>query len=196
MLILVRHGRTAANAAGLLQGHADNPLDEVGLRQASQVAAAIGKVDRVISSPLLRARQTAEMFGLGYVIDERWIEMSYGDFDTQPMSALSPETWRQWKSDPHFALPGGETMFAMNERVRAACDEISTEFEGQSVVIVSHVSPLKAAVTWALNGPIEMSWRCQLDHAAVCRIGLRDGAPILRSFNEVLYDRSDVASNW
>jgi len=56
------------------------------------------------------------------------------------------------------------------------------------VVIVSHVSPIKAAVAWALGGDIAMSFRCHLDQAAVCRVVVgAGGAPVLRSFNEVLY---------
>ncbi|WP_395154817.1 histidine phosphatase family protein, partial [Ilumatobacter sp.] len=67
MLILVRHGRTAANKAGQLQGRLDQDLDEVGVQQAVAVAAMVlgaGQVDAVIASPLQRAQQTAEAFGL------------------------------------------------------------------------------------------------------------------------------------
>ena len=59
MLILVRHGRTALNASGCLQGRIDEPLDDVGLAQAKAVASHVGPVDELISSPLVRARQTA-----------------------------------------------------------------------------------------------------------------------------------------
>ena len=60
MLYVVRHGRTAANASGLLLGHLDPDLDDLGVRQARLLAAALGPVDRVVSSPLARTRQTAE----------------------------------------------------------------------------------------------------------------------------------------
>ena len=59
MLFVVRHGRTAANASGLLLGRLDPDLDELGVRQAAAAAAALGTVDRVVSSPLLRTRRTA-----------------------------------------------------------------------------------------------------------------------------------------
>ena len=84
MLILVRHGRTAANAAGQLQGRLDQPLDDLGERQALAVAAHVGAVDEVISSPLLRARQTAEAFGRPVNVDERWIEIAYGKYEGMP----------------------------------------------------------------------------------------------------------------
>jgi broad specificity phosphatase PhoE len=63
MLILLRHGRTKANAGGLLQGRIDLELDDLGQQQAQAAAAAIGKADRVIASPLVRAQQTAAAFG-------------------------------------------------------------------------------------------------------------------------------------
>ena len=84
MLFVVRHGRTAANASGLLLGRLDPDLDELGVRQATAAAAALGSVDRVVSSPLLRTRHTAEAFGREVEVDDRWIEMDYGEFDGQP----------------------------------------------------------------------------------------------------------------
>ena len=72
MLLIVRHGRTVANASGLLQGRVDNALDDLGLRQAQLIAQALGKVDLVVSSPLIRARETAEPLGLPLRIDETW----------------------------------------------------------------------------------------------------------------------------
>ena len=75
MLLLVRHGRTAANAALKLQGHLDLPLDDVGLAQVTEVAEWLGRPDRLISSPLIRARQTADAFDMPYEIDDRGIEL-------------------------------------------------------------------------------------------------------------------------
>ena len=78
MLLIVRHGRTVANAEGLLQGRVDNPLDAEGLRQAKQIRIALGPIDVVVSSPLQRALQTAKPLGLPCRVDERWIELDYG----------------------------------------------------------------------------------------------------------------------
>ena len=93
LLTLVRHGRTRANAGGLLQGHVDNELDEVGHDQASVLGPALARVapvDRIIASPLLRAQQTAAAIaghaGLAVETDRRWIELDYGDYDGQLMS--------------------------------------------------------------------------------------------------------------
>ena len=67
VLLIVRHGRTVANAEGLLQGRVDNPLDEEGVRQAKQIGAALGPIDVVVSSPLQRALQTAEPLSLIHI---------------------------------------------------------------------------------------------------------------------------------
>jgi probable phosphoglycerate mutase len=75
VLILVRHGRTAANASGLLLGRADPPLDEVGVAQAAGVAAELRDVYRVVTSPLARTRATAEALGVPVSVDERWLEL-------------------------------------------------------------------------------------------------------------------------
>ena len=187
MLILVRHGRTAANASGLLQGRLDLPLDEVGLEQARQVAAAVGNVDLVISSPLVRARQTADAFGIDVSIDERWLELDYGEYDGRKLADIPADTWTRWTTDPTFSTPAGESMGSLDARVRRAAADAIELARDQDVVIVSHVSPIKAAVAWALGGDIAMSFRCHLDQAAVCRIGAGGNGPVLRTFNEVLY---------
>lgn len=189
MLILVRHGRTGANAAGLLQGRIDNPLDQVGLLQAEQVAASIGPVDLVICSSLCRAVQTAAMFGVPATIDDRWIELDYGELDGRPLVDVPAEMWAAWRNDPLFAPPGGESMLALDQRVRAGAAEALEAARHGTVVVVSHVSPIKAAISWVLGGDISMSWRFHLDHAAVSRIAPGPTGGVLRSFNEVLYVR-------
>lgn len=187
MLILVRHGRTAANAAGLLQGRGDLSLDEVGREQVRQVVAAIGPVDRVITSPLARARETGSAFGAPSSIDDRWIELDYGLYEGLRTGDVAAEVWAHWRSDASFAPPQGESMLQLDDRVRAACVDALEMAQDRTVVVVSHVSPIKAAMAWALGGDISLSWRCHLEQAAVCRIANRGGVGVLVSFNEVLH---------
>ena len=194
MLILVRHGRTAANAQGLLQGRGDLPLDEVGRQQAQQVANSIGAVDHVISSPLARARETAACFGVPITIDDRWIELDFGIYESEPLVSVPAQVWGLWRSDADFEAPGAESMRALDTRVRSACVDIVDLARTANVVVVSHVSPIKAAVAWALGGDISMSWRIYLDQAAVCRISVGGGQSTVRSVNEVLYQRPTIDS--
>ena len=83
MLILVRHGRTQANLEGRLQGRLDQDLDDRGRQQAVAIAAYVQdrcEVKLVVSSPLKRAVQTAAAFGRPVEIDDRWMELSYGEY--------------------------------------------------------------------------------------------------------------------
>ncbi len=188
MLILVRHGRTPANAAGLLQGRLDQPLDEVGEQQADAVAAfvqsVVDRVDGVVSSSLTRARQTAERFGRPVEIDDRWLELAYGKYEGVPHADVPSEIWSTWKDDPEFVPEGGESLAGLDVRVRAACDDIAARARNENIVVVSHVSPMKAAVAWALGVDLGISWRSHLSHASVCRIEIRRQGPVLLSFNE------------
>jgi broad specificity phosphatase PhoE len=187
VLILVRHGRTAANKARLLQGRLDQDLDEVGREQAVAVAKLVrsmGPVDAVIASPLKRAQQTAKAFELPVESDERFLELSYGELEGVKLTDVPAELWKNWQEDLHYAPKGGESLAALDVRVRNACNELVELAQHKNIVVVSHVSPMKSAVAWALGVDIGISWNCHLDQAAVCRIAFRGGVPILQTFNE------------
>ena len=194
LLTLVRHGRTRANAGGLLQGHVDNELDDVGHDQAAVLGAAldaIAPVRRVVASPLLRARQTAAAIGRhvgrDVEVDPRWIELDYGDFDGRPMASIPAETWATWRSDPDFRPPGGESMTELAVRVRDALVDLARDDDAGHVVVVSHVSPIKAAVAWALGVDIGVSWRTALDRASMSTIRLHVERPALVTFNVTVH---------
>jgi broad specificity phosphatase PhoE len=192
MLYLVRHGRTAQNAAGRLLGRMDVPLDELGRRQAT----ALGQVGRlrgatrVVSSPLVRARDTAAALGPPVTLDDRWAELDYGVYDGSELSSAG-ELWAHWDRDLAYAPPEGESIAMMGERVRKACDEMWEETVESDVVVVSHVSPIKAAVAWALGVGDEICWRTFLDVASVTVVGSSRGSPTLRSFNEIHHRPSE-----
>jgi len=185
VLILVRHGRTAFNAAGKLVGRLDPPLDEVGRAQAAAIGEALKGVDRVVSSPLLRARQTAEFIGTPVEVDDRWIEVDYGEYDGMVLG--SPEAaalWEAWRSDVSIVPPGGESLEQMGQRVVAALDELLPAVVDSDIAIVSHVSPIKAAVSYVLGAGPETAWRSHLDPASISRITISPRGAVLRTFNE------------
>jgi probable phosphoglycerate mutase len=186
MLYLVRHGRTAPNAARRLLGRMDVPLDDLGRRQAQALGGvgALRDARRVVSSPLLRALETAEALGPPVEVDDRWAEIDYGVYDGETLES-TPDLSRQWEADLAFAPPGGESLAALGQRVREACAGIWQEATEQDVVVVTHVSPLKAAVAWAIGVGDEVAWRMFVDVASVTTIGPgRSGLPVLRTFNE------------
>ena len=189
MLVLVRHGQTVANRRGLLLGRADPPLCDGGREQAEALARVLPAPSRLISSPLARARETADALaaasGTVVEIDPRWVEMDYGALDGRPASALDADGWRTWRDDPAHVPAGGESLAAVGGRVRAACRELAGPAATDDVVVVSHVSPIKAAVAWALGVGDEVAWRMWLADAAVCRIDTAGPAPRLLAFNDV-----------
>lgn len=185
--MLVRHGRTAHNAAGRLLGRLDVPLDEHGRAQAAALAAAVGPVERVVASPLLRARDTAAAFGVPVEVDERWIELDYGELDGVALADVPPATWVAWRRDPAFRPPGGETLLEVRARVEAALADLRADAIRATVVVVSHVSPIKAAVGWALGVGDEVAWRLHLAPASITRIAVGDRGATLHTFNEVAH---------
>lgn len=185
-LLLVRHGRTAMNASGALQGRIDIPLDDVGVAQAVALGhqLATSGASRVVSSPLQRARRTAELvaepLGLAVDIDDRLVEIDYGTWDTRPLRDIDPADWAAWRADPDFAPPGGESLVAVTAR--------ATDFAAAALgidattIAVSHVSPIKAIVAWALGAGVAATWRMHLGVAAICCVAGTPAAPVLRAF--------------
>jgi alpha-ribazole phosphatase len=193
VLILVRHGESVANAQGLLLGRTDAALTDLGRAQAAAVPTLLSQpVVEIRTSPLARARDTAGLLGLAAPVreDERWVEVDYGEFECQPLGGIPAEVWQQWQRDRGFRPAGGESLAEVDERVEAACAELFAQDGAGArrrdgdVLVVSHVTPIKAAVAWAL-GTTDLYWRLHLRTASVTRIGWNRDAPILHGFNEV-----------
>jgi len=190
VLILVRHGQTSANAGGLLQGRMDLALDDEGRIQAMRTGAHIRENfphARVIASPLRRAVETARAITDEIEIDERFIELDYGQWDGRAMSDVDPAQWAQWRIDPTFRPPGGESLMELEQRVTPALEQLRSEAQERDVVVVSHVSPIKCAVTWALEVDSHVTWRFHLDRASICRIAVTARGLSVLSMNEVAH---------
>ena len=191
MIAFVRHGQTELNRGGRLQGRLDAPLSDLGLRQADALGRGFADepVTRVFSSPLRRACDTAaavaRALGLDVEVDERLIELDYGEWDGRALGDVAAADWEAWRADPEFAPPGGERLVDVTARVAAFCAGIA---DPGLVVAVSHVSPIKAAVCGALRIDERATFRMQLDVASVTRIGRRpDGGTYLNTFNETSF---------
>ena len=191
MLSIVRHGRTEANAQGLLLGRLDPDLDALGVSQAAALAASLRSIDRVVSSPLARTRRTAEAIaavaGVEVEIDERWIELDYGELDGTPLADVPADLWARWRRDVDFAPSAGESLRDLGARVRDACDALAADAESGHVVAVTHVSPIKAAAAWAMGVGDEVAWRMFVAPASVTRIAVSSRGASLHGFNDVAH---------
>lgn len=146
-LLVIRHGETQYNAENRYLGALDPALTARGLSQAAALCAVLPeRVDAILSSPLRRARQTAEVIGaerrLTPVVVESFRERNVGVFEglTQEEAKLRhPELWsrnitRQWNAAP----PGGETITEVVQRVASGLDALWHEYRGKAVVLVAH----------------------------------------------------------
>jgi probable phosphoglycerate mutase len=149
VLALVRHGESAGNSEGRIGGHGPTPLTDHGHRQARATAQALARLFRptaIVSSDLVRARQTAsplaELTGLAPALDPRWRERSLGVLDDLLFSEIElryPEHWQRLRArDPRACPPGGETLDQVFARVSAAIQDIVTRHPGGRVVVISH----------------------------------------------------------
>jgi ribonuclease H / adenosylcobalamin/alpha-ribazole phosphatase len=193
-LYLVRHGETAENARMSYLGIRDEPLNERGMWQAYRAAEALSQfpLRLIVSSPLRRAADTAtriqEASGVELITDMRLAEGSFGRWEgltRDEVLRLGPkdaEMLAQWESDPSYAPPEGESLEDQQKRVVQFIDELQQEHENASIVMVSHVGPIKALLTAAMGIPLQASRRMFLDPGTISVVEW--GAyPFLRLFN-------------
>lgn len=192
MIAFVRHGETATNRAGLLLGRADPDLTDRGRSQAATVGTVLARGPRpvaVVTSPLRRAVATAtivaESLGVDVEHDDGLVELDYGEWDERGFHELPADDRRRWRSDADFAPPGGESLATVHGRATACAAALLERASDGLVVAVSHVSPIKAAVAWALRAGPEIAWRMHLDLASITRIA---PGPMLLTFNETPAD--------
>lgn len=194
-LILLRHGVTPYSIEKRFAGRSDLQLLPLGQTQAAAAAGRIRRlaaVDRIYSSPLVRTRQTAAAvgaeLGLPVLIEDDLVETDFGSWDGFTFDQVrdrEPAAIDAWIADPELAPPGGESLVATAARVLAARDRILAAHAGQTVVLVTHVSPIKALVTDAVRAPVSSAHRMYLAPASISVVDYYpNGAVSLRSFND------------
>ena len=168
-------------------GRADPELTEEGHRQAKLLANALRgePVSVILTSPLLRARQTAEPIGeacgVPVEVDDRLIEIDWGAWEGRATGSLATAEVNHMKAEDGTA-PEGESLDSLAGRVESFCTE-QLDQDGL-VVAVSHVSPIKAAAAWAMGVDGAVAWRMYLGLASITRVGRGKANPVLLSFNE------------
>ena len=201
-VILVRHGRTAANATGVLAGWTPGVhLDDKGREQAAAVGARLRPVPlaAVVTSPLERTQETAEQLLVerdpvpALEVDERVGECRYGDWTNQPLKTLSKDPlWKVVQAHPSAAVfpgEGGESLADMSARAVAAVrgwNEQLTASHGPDVVyaVVSHGDVIKAILTDALGLHLDSFQRIAVDPCSVSVVRYTDLRPFVLRVND------------
>jgi probable phosphoglycerate mutase len=195
--LLLRHGQTPMSVQKRYAGRTDAPLTETGVRQAVAAAKRLASagIDAIVASPLQRTVRTAEevaaVTGIPVLTDEGFRETDFGAWEGLTFAEVRerwPSEVTTWLADPSVAPPGGDSFDEVSERVTAALHRILAERAHQTVLIVSHVTPIKTLVAAALLAPPAALYRMHLDVAALCEIDwYADGPAVLRSFNDTAH---------
>jgi probable phosphoglycerate mutase len=181
--VLLRHGETALSGERRFAGRGDIPLTATGLEQAAAAAARLaarGGLDLIITSPLERTRQTAGAVaaatGVPVVVGDGWMETDFGEWEGLSQAEAErgwPEQMAAWLNDTRAAPPGGESF---------------AEHAGATVLVVSHVTPMKILLLHALLAPPAALRRMQLDVACLCEIDWYAGElGVVRTVNDTAH---------
>lgn len=202
-LILVRHGETALTKQGRYSGRGDIPLSDEGEAQAmaaaGRVAGISSDVTAIVSSPLTRCVRTAGHIAaeLGNnleveVLDDL-IECDFGEWEAKTFAEVQegwPEQMNAWLASTAVAPPGGESFKAVAKRVRGVLAALQASYPSGTVVVVSHVTPIKLILRDALAASDTFLHRLFLDAAGVSVVDLwPDGGVAVRSVNETAHLR-------
>ena len=199
-LILLRHGQTPLSVERRYSGRGNPDLTDEGRRQARAAAARVVReegIAAIVTSPLRRARSTAEevaaLTGIDVVEHPGLIENDFGAWEGLTFTEASqrdPDLHRAWLSDITVPAPGGESFAQVAERISRTKAELLERYPGQTVVLVSHVTPIKTLLQDALGVGPELLFRLHLDLASVSIAEyFDDGGSVVRLVNDAAHWR-------
>ena len=197
LLTLVRHGKTDWNESGRCQGVSDVPLNSRGVEQAERLAASLGdeRIDRIYSSDLRRARQTAEKIAARHSIEvnvrEELREMDQGMFEGLEFSRIREkhsDILRRWREEPEtLRIPGGETLIEVQRRAFAAVMDIESRFGSLNILAVSHNLTIITLLCRFADKPLDRFRDYVVDEASKSVVEIRDGNFSVVSVNDVAH---------
>jgi broad specificity phosphatase PhoE/ribonuclease HI len=196
--MLLRHGQTELSTQRRYSGRGNPALTDIGQRQAEAAAEYLGRrggVDAVITSPLQRAYDTAakaaKALGLDVTVDDDLIETDFGAWEGLTFSEAADrdaKLHRSWLRDTSIPPPDGESFDSVAERVARVRARIIAEHAGETVLVVSHVTPIKTVLRLALDAGPGILYRLHLDLASLSIAEFYpDGAASVRLVNETSY---------
>jgi len=200
-MLLLRHGQTPLSVEKRFSGVGDRPLTEIGLAQAGAAARRLRGCSAVavVASPLRRAVQTADLvaaeIGVAVTVDEGLRETDFGDWEGYTFAEVQhrwPDQLSAWLASPDVAPPAGESFVDTARRVRQARDRVLAAYGGHTVVVVSHVTPIKTLVRLALEAPSGTLYRMHLDLVSISEIDwYADGPAVVRRVNDTCHAPPD-----
>ncbi|MDH6519440.1 broad specificity phosphatase PhoE/ribonuclease HI [Streptomyces sp. SAI-135] len=201
--VLLRHGETPLTPQKRFSGSGgtDPSLSEVGREQAERAAEALarrGTIQHILASPLARTRETAaavaDRLGLEVTVEDGLIETDFGAWEGLTFGEVReryPDDLTTWLSDPE-AQPtgGGESFAATATRIAATRDKLVAAYAGRTVLLVTHVTPIKTFVRLALGAPPESLFRMELSAASMSVVAYyADGNASVRLLNDTSHLR-------
>lgn len=194
--LLVRHGETEWNTQGRVQG--GGSLTPRGLAQVQALASRLsraGGVAAILASPAQRARETAEALSaaLGLPVETRdgLLDLDYGVWSGAPLEAArkrDPGLFRRWAEEPHTVhFPGGESLEDLRRRVLAVAEEAQGRFPEGSVLLVTHDSPIRIVVCYALGLDDSHHNHFKVDVGSLTIVDLGGKAPVLVTLNDTCH---------
>ncbi|QPK78559.1 bifunctional RNase H/acid phosphatase [Corynebacterium lizhenjunii] len=205
-LILLRHGQTEPNTRQAYSGRTDVELTELGHRQAQAAGRELaagrwGSIDKIVTSPLQRCQDTAQavrdaLVAAGsapdVVTEPDLIELDFGAWEGLTLAQAQqrdPQAHAQWMEDAAAAPPEGESLQQLHRRVRALRRRLEADHPGQTLLLVSHVNPIKSLVRQALDAGPVCTRRMHLDSASISVVEFWDGGALVRGVNDTSHLR-------
>jgi alpha-ribazole phosphatase len=198
-LLFIRHGQTLWNKELRYNGDTDTELSALGRRQATAIAVRLNnrRLDAVIASDLRRATQTAAAIAANRAhvrLDERWREVRFGEAEGlrwRDVVERFPEAARAWADNrADAAMPGGESLLDVAQRVRPALAELAAEFDHKTVAVVSHGGPLRVALCLLLGADITQHWRYNVMPCTLSEVAVYPSGGVLNLLNDACHLRA------
>lgn len=194
-LYLTRHGQTDWNIARRYQGHSNTELNQVGIRQAEQLAKRLSSesIHAIYSSDLSRTLTTAKTIAAFHKIephaDTRWRELSFGNWEGmtyEEMSAHSPELFDAWMKDSvTVSTPNGETHTQLAERVQMAFNELKANHKDETVLVVGHSGSMQTLLALTLGVDLSRYWQFRVSQTSLSELTVYDDSVVLNLFNDI-----------
>ncbi|WFD09552.1 histidine phosphatase family protein [Tepidibacter hydrothermalis] len=191
--IFIRHGLTLDNESMKLSGFIDSELSDLGKKQVKQTSVRLKdeKIDLIYSSPLKRAMNTAKEISkinsLDINICDEFKEMNFGDFEGltfKEIEANHKEEYERLKNGSfEYSFPNGENMIGFHDRISNKIDHIIKNYDGKTVLIVSHAGVIRACLSHLISKDHTYHWNFKIDNCSMTIVEVVDNFSVIHNLN-------------